>query len=256
MNSKQLAKIIEGVAFVSGDGIEKSEFKNKYEASDKQINEALDILKSKYSTDSGINIIEYKSKIQLCSNPDLAEDIADILNPIREKVLSKSVLETVAIIAYKQPITRLEIEGIRQVHNSDYTMQLLLKNDLIEVVGRKDTVGKPLLYGTTENFLKRFQIKDLNELPKYDELLARIRVINTDKQSLFRDYDVPSDVISLDENELVREREDFDSKFANYKDIIADSQNISRSIKKTIDQADQVLNPNKDADVDGEEPAV
>ena len=71
-----------------------------------------------------------------------------MLNPIRERALTKATLETLAIIAYKQPITRLEIEEVRGV-NSDYTVQTLLDHNLIEVVGRKDAVGKPLLFGTT-----------------------------------------------------------------------------------------------------------
>lgn len=192
MKIADIARIIEAVVFVSGDGVDKDEFKRLYDLSDKELNKCLDILKQKYNEESGINIITYKNKIQFCSNPDLVEKVAEVLNPIRERSLTKSALETIAIIAYKQPITRTEIEQIRGA-NSDYAMQLLQSNNLIEVVGRKDTVGKPLLFGTTENFLKRFGLENIDSLPNHKELLDRIRVIHSDGDSLYREFDIPDE---------------------------------------------------------------
>ena len=122
-----------------------------------------------------------------------------MLNPIKEKDLSSAALETIAIIAYRQPVTRLEIEQIRG-NNSEYTIQLLLKHNLIEVVGRKDSVGKPLLFGTTEEFLKRFQIESIDQLPDYNTLLESIRVLETegvkkeeDAGSLYNHFDIPNE---------------------------------------------------------------
>jgi len=178
--------------FVSGDGVDKDEFKRIYDLSDKELNKCLDILKEKYSGDSGVHIIQYKNKIQLCSNPELADNVAEILNPIRERSLTKAALETIAIIAYKQPITRAEIEEIRGV-NCDYAVQLLQSNNLIEVVGRKDAVGKPLLFGTTENFLKRFELESLDALPNHKELMDRIRVIHSEGDSLYREFSIPEE---------------------------------------------------------------
>lgn len=192
MNLNEIAELIEAVLFVSGEGVEIDEFKTRFEMNDREFNKCLDILKQKYNENSGINIIQYKSKVQLCSNPKLADSIAEILNPIRERSLTKAALETVAIVAYKQPITRTEIEGIRGV-NCDYAIQLLQSNNLIEVVGRKDAVGKPLLFGTTENFLKRFELKDLADLPNYNELLDRIRVIHSEGDSLYREFSIPDE---------------------------------------------------------------
>lgn len=192
MNLKEIAKIVEGVLFVSGEGVEIDEFKSRFDMNDREFNKCLDILKEKYNKDSGINIIQYKTKVQLCSNPQIVENIAEILNPIRERSLTKAALETVAIIAYKQPITRMEIEGIRGV-NCDYAIQLLQANNLIEVVGRKDAVGKPLLFGTTENFLKRFELKSIESLPNYNELLDRIRVIHSEGDSLYREFTIPEE---------------------------------------------------------------
>ena len=112
-----------------------------------------------------------------------------ILNPIRQRNLTKATLETIAIVAYKQPVTRLEIEEIRGV-NSDYAINVLLEHKLIEIVGRKDTVGKPSLFGTTDEFLKRFDISSINELPKYEDLMAQIEKIRqTYSDSLFNRFE-------------------------------------------------------------------
>ncbi len=192
MELSEIAKVIEGVLFVAGEGVDIDEFKTKYEMNDREFNKCLDILKQKYNENSGINIIQYKNKIQFCSNPQIVESISEILNPIREKSLTKAALETVAIIAYKQPITRLEIENIRGV-NCDYAIQLLQSNNLIEVVGRKDTIGKPVLFGTTDNFLKRFELASIEALPNYDELLDRIRVIHSEGDSLYREFTIPEE---------------------------------------------------------------
>lgn len=209
MKIADIAKVIEAVLLVSGDGVDKDEFKRIYDLSDKELNKCLDILKQKYNEDSGINIITYKNKIQLCSNPALAENVAEILNPIRERSLTKSALETIAIIAYKQPITRSEIEQIRNA-NSDYAMQLLQSNNLIEVVGRKDTVGKPLLFGTTDNFLKRFGLESLDLLPNHKELLDRIQVIHSEGDSLYREFDIPTEENNENADSQVNNEENVD----------------------------------------------
>ena len=192
MSLKEITKIIEGVLFVSGEGVSIDEFKTRFEMNDREFNKCLDILKEKYNKDSGVNVITYKNKVQLCSNPEIAENIAEILNPIRERSLTKAAMETVAIVAYKQPVTRLDIENVRGV-NCDYAIQLLQANNLIEVVGRKDTVGKPVLFGTTENFLKRFELNSIEDLPNYNELLDRIRVIHSDGDSLYREFKIPDE---------------------------------------------------------------
>ena len=200
MKFNEMAKIIEGVLFVAGEGVDVDEFKRKFDINDKEFNKCLDILQQKYNEDSGVNIIRYKSKVQLCSNPAIVENISEILNPIRERSLTKAAMETVAIVAYKQPITRIEIENIRGV-NCDYAIQLLQSNNLIEVVGRKDTVGKPLLFGTTETFLKRFELNAIEDLPNYNELLDRIRVIHSDGESLYREFSIPDEEPAASETE-------------------------------------------------------
>ena len=205
MSLKEIAKIIEGVLFVSGEGVQIDEFKSRFDMNDREFNKCLDILKEKYNQDSGINVITYKNKVQLCSNPEIVENISEILNPIRERSLTKAAMETVAIVAYKQPVTRIDIENIRGV-NCDYAIQLLQANNLIEVVGRKDTVGKPVLFGTTENFLKRFELNSLEDLPNYNELLDRIRVIHSDGESLYREFKIPDEEQTESQQETTEEK--------------------------------------------------
>lgn len=196
-----IKEIIKATLFVSGDGIEKGEFKEKLGINDKQLANAIEEIKQDFGEDGGIKLIEFKDKIQLCTNQKYVEDVSNILNPIRERALTKATLETVAIIAYKQPITKLEIEEIRDTKSSDYAIAMLLENKLIEVVGRKDAVGKPFLFGTTDEFLKRFNLKSIEELPSYDELLERVKVIRDEievKQStdsLYRDHEISSEEI-------------------------------------------------------------
>ena len=193
---KNLKEIIKATLFVAGEGIQISAF-NEIEGVDtKQVKKAIEELKNELKGENGIQLIEYKDKIQLCSNPAYSSQISTILNPIREKALTKAALETLAIIAYKQPVTRLDIEEIRGV-GCDYTVQILTEHNLIEVVGRKDAVGKPLLYGTTDEFLKRFDLKDIDELPNYEELLERIALIRTEEgvqsDSLYNDFKLPDE---------------------------------------------------------------
>ena len=193
MNYKkdELKEIIKATLFVSGEGIEVDYLAEKLEVKPADIKKAVDALKNEIDENAGIQLIEFKNKIQLSSNPKYADAISSVLNPIREKALTKAALETIAIIAYKQPITRLEIEEIRGV-GCDYALNALEEHKMIEVVGRKDAVGKPLLYGTTDEFLKRFGLLDLNALPNYDDLMERIAVIRESEMqksdSLYRDY--------------------------------------------------------------------
>lgn len=176
IRKENLEEIIYGILFVAGDGVDVSFIAEKLDEDIKVVKKAIDKLEEKLSGESGVHLIKFNNKIQLASNPKYAESISAVLNPIREKALTKATLETLSIVAYKQPITRLEVEEVRGV-NSDYTIQYLIDNKMIEVVGKKDAVGKPLLFGTTDEFLKRFGLESLRGLPSYEELLDRIKTI-------------------------------------------------------------------------------
>lgn len=198
MEIEQLDNSLEALLFVSGDGLKLSDIAEMLELQKSEINASIKRLKEKYSGKCGIHLITYNGKVQLSSNPDYAEVVSHVLNPIKEKALSAATLETVAIIAYKQPITRLELESIRGV-NCDYVVQVLLKHNLIEVVGRKDVIGKPLLFGTTDEFLKRFQIESIKDLPDYEELLENIRIISMaqegdgEQKGLYNEFELPAE---------------------------------------------------------------
>ncbi len=198
MEIELLDEIIEALLFVSGDGLNISEIVDLLELQNSEVKQSVNRLKKKYGGKCGIHLLSYNGKIQFGSNPAYSDVISCVLNPIKEKELSNSTLETVAIIAYKQPVTRLEIEQIRGV-NCDYAVQVLLKHNLIEVVGRKDVVGKPLLFGTTDAFLKRFQIESIEQLPDYEQLLASIKVLEEggkaqpEEVSLYNEFELPEE---------------------------------------------------------------
>ncbi|MBQ8433381.1 MAG: SMC-Scp complex subunit ScpB [Clostridia bacterium] len=173
----QLSKIIESILFVSGKAVEESFIREKLEITGKQYSEALDELLKQYSGDSGIHLLRFNKKIQFASNPNYVKQVEAVLNPIKEKELTNAMLETLAIVAYKQPITRIEIEEIRAV-DCTYAVQNLMRLGMIEVVGRKDTIGKPLLFGTTDDFLKRFSISEVQDLPDYETLLEKLQEIS------------------------------------------------------------------------------
>ena len=186
---ENLENVIESVVFVAGEPVLISDLCFKFDVKPKQIEKAVEKLNQKYDENSGIKLLCFNNKLQFASNPKYVDQVSAVLNPIRQRNLTKATLETIAIIAYKQPVTRLEIEEIRGV-NCDYAINILLEHKLIEIVGRKEAVGKPALFGTTDEFLKRFNISSIEDLPDYNELLANIQKIReTYSDSLFNRFD-------------------------------------------------------------------
>ena len=119
----------------------------------------------KYETDDrGIHIIELEDSFQMCTKPQMYEYLIKVAKQPRRYVLTDVQLETLSIIAYRQPVTKLEIEKIRGV-KSDHAVNKLVEYDLVCEVGRLDAPGKPILFGTTEEFLRRFSIHSLEDLP-------------------------------------------------------------------------------------------
>lgn len=176
-----LSNQIEAVLFVSGKAVEEKFIKEKLEAADGAFNEAVSELLVKYSGESGVHLLRFNKKLQFATNPNYAKEVEAVLNPIKEKELTNAMLETLAIIAYKQPVTRIEVEEIRSV-DCTYSVQNLVRLGLVECVGRKDTIGKPLLFATTDEFLKRFSISDVRDLPDYETLLDKLQQISADAQ--------------------------------------------------------------------------
>lgn len=188
-----LDNILEALLFVSGNSVELSYIQDKLQLQSSEINKSIARLEKRFGDASGIIIRRFNGKIQFSTNPAYAEAVSEVLNPIRERELSRATLEVVAIIAYKQPITRLEVEDVRGV-NSDYAISVLLKNNLIKVVGRKEAIGKPFLFGTTEEFLKRFQLATIDDLPSYEDLLQKIEVLNLPRnEALYNRFEIDSE---------------------------------------------------------------
>ena len=173
-----MTNIIEAIAFASGDAVQVKFIIEKLGCSLKEVNACIDELKQKYSGDSGIQLLTFNGKIQFATNPAYKQQISSVLQPIKEKEFTRTILECAALIAYKQPVTKGELEEIRQV-SCDYAIHTLLDLEMIVPCGRKDAVGRPVLYATTDNFLKRFKLNSLEDLPDYDELMAQIAELNS-----------------------------------------------------------------------------
>ncbi len=180
-----LTNIIEGIAFASGEAVPVKYIVEKLGCSIKEVNAAIGELKKKYTDASGVQLLTFNGKIQFATNPDYKQEISDVLAKIKEKELTKTILECVALIAYKQPVTKGELEELRGV-NCDYAIHTLLELDMIAPCGRKDAIGKPILYATTDNFLKRFGLNSIDELPDYEELMNQIAELN---ESLMKEED-------------------------------------------------------------------
>ncbi len=181
---ENIDNVVEAIIFASGTPIAKADICQKVpELTTQKLNSIVKTLSKRYSEDCGIVLAEFNGKLQFMSNPRYGDAVADVLTPLKEKELTKTLLEVLSTIAYKQPITRLEIDDMRGGTNSEYALSGLLKAGLVEAVGRKDTVGRPLLYGTTDEFLKKFQLSDVSDLPDYSEVLEKLMLINNETQA-------------------------------------------------------------------------
>ena len=165
----ELAKIIEAILFVSGEPVQLGAVARALEVTELEVSAAADELASDYDYNRrGICLKRFGSHIQLSTRPDYAPQIEKLLQPIQKQSLSQAALETLAVVAYKQPVTRLDIEAVRGV-KCDYSVQSLMNKGLIEEVGRKETLGRPILYGTTDAFLSHFGLTSLEDLPQPPE---------------------------------------------------------------------------------------
>jgi segregation and condensation protein B len=167
MNIPQLSRALECVLFVATEPVPIQTLGEVLQTDEEQIRSALCALEERLQG-SGLQLVQVAGGYQLCTRPEFAEVVARYLQPQPSK-LSRAALETVAIIAYRQPITLPEIEAIRGVQ-SDGVIRTLLQRGLIQEVGRKQTAGRPVLYGTTPQFLHYFGLNSLEELPELEEL--------------------------------------------------------------------------------------
>lgn len=170
MNDKNKIKsALESMLFVWGEPLSVKTAAKVFEEDEKFIMDCfIELQDDCNSRNGGIMIQRFGNCFQLCTREENSEYIEKLCNPVKEKKLSKSALEVLAIVAYKQPVTRGDIESIRGVRCS-YVIEGLAQKGLIEEVGRSDAIGRPILFGTTDLFLRHFGIESLNELPEVDD---------------------------------------------------------------------------------------
>ncbi|NMA90887.1 MAG: SMC-Scp complex subunit ScpB [Amphibacillus sp.] len=186
MDLSHYKAIVEGLLFVSGsDGLTINQMSSITELDTKTIEHLLNELKFDYENASrGIQILESEKHFYLASKPEHAEYFRKLRADVHTSKLTQASLETLAIIAYNQPITRAEIEEIRGV-KSDRPIQTILSRGLIEEVGRKNTIGRPMMFGTTLDFLTYFGLRSIDELPPLNDQINEDEI--NDEASLYFD---------------------------------------------------------------------
>lgn len=157
--------VIEAILFTMGDTVEISKLAETVGCDVRTVKKILGKMEERYAAeDRGIMLTWFENAVQLCTKPEMYDYLIRIAKNPRKIVLTDTVIETLSIIAYKQPVTRLDVEAIRGV-NCDHAINKLLEYDLITELGRLDAPGRPLLFGTTEQFLRCFGVRSLEELP-------------------------------------------------------------------------------------------
>ena len=166
MEQTKAEAVIEAILFTMGESVEISKLAEVIGEDVRKTKKIIAAMAEKYEQeDRGISLVQFDNAVQLCTKAQMYEYLIKIAKTPRKMTLTDTVLETLSIVAYKQPVTRAEIERVRGV-NCDHAINKLLEYDLITELGRMDAPGRPLLFGTTEQFLRCFGVKSLEELPE------------------------------------------------------------------------------------------
>ena len=156
---------IEAILFVAGEAVRLEELARALNLPVNQVEKALEEIKNEYDYEQrGFCLKRFGRQVQLATRALYADDVVRLLQPVQKQSLSQAAMETLAVVAYRQPVTKAEVEEIRGV-KCDYSLHSLTVKNLIQEVGRKDTLGRPILYGTTEEFLSHFGLTTLDDLP-------------------------------------------------------------------------------------------
>lgn len=162
---EKIEAILEAVLFTMGEAVDIKKLALAIDHDEKTTRKIVRNFMDQFNnSDRGIKIIEIEDSFQMCTKPEMYEYLIKVVSQPKKHELTEVVLETLSIIAYKQPVTRLEIEKIRGV-SSDHSVNKLLEYNLVEEVGRLEAPGRPLLFGTTDEFLRQFGVKSIDELP-------------------------------------------------------------------------------------------
>ncbi|MFH1512166.1 MAG: SMC-Scp complex subunit ScpB [Bacillota bacterium] len=170
MQLHEACRAIEAILFVSGDAVEIRDIAQALEITELEAVNAVETLQREYDgVKRGITVSRYGNHLKFETRAEYAPYVERLLQPVQRQSLSQAAMETLAVIAYRQPVTRLDIEEIRGV-KCDYSIQSLLQKGLVKNVGRRETLGRPYLYATTDFFLEHFGIADIRELPPLPDL--------------------------------------------------------------------------------------
>lgn len=164
-----MAGRIEAILFVAGEAVSVKDLAKALRISEQELARHLNELSDEYDyRQRGFLLKRFGENVQLATRPLYSEDVVRLLQPVQQQSLSQAAMETLAVVAYKQPVTRAEVEQIRGV-KCDYSLQSLMNKGMIQEIGRKDTIGRPILFGTTDGFLSHFGIRSLEDLPPMPE---------------------------------------------------------------------------------------
>ncbi len=161
---------IECILFVSGDPVPIIELQRAIGVTDIEMEHIISSMDELYKREKrGVQLFITAETIQLVSNKDYSCYVEELVQPVQARSFSQSMLETLSVIAYRQPVTRADIEAVRGVR-CEYAVSQLIKLGMVRELGRKNVIGRPMLLGTTDAFLRHFGIRSLNELPKLDKV--------------------------------------------------------------------------------------
>jgi segregation and condensation protein B len=198
LDQSQLKAIIEALVFASPEPLTpKMLFKLLADEPKEDVTAAIEGLKQDYADRGGLHLTEVAGGYQITTRPEFHEWVRRLFHERTTQKLSVQALETLAVIAYKQPITGAEIGEIRGVNTSG-VLSTLLERHLVKIVGRKNVIGRPFLYGTTKEFLIRFGLNDLNDLPRVEDMA---QALGFDAPALLTERPVPEDLLPLEEDE-------------------------------------------------------
>lgn len=170
---------VEALLFAAGDPVPAAKLAKLLEIDELTVAELIELLKTEMDPEGrGLTIVEVAGGYQMCTKPELVS-VVEKLAEVQDSRLSPAALETLSIVAFRQPVTKPEIEAIRGV-KVDGVVNTLLDRRLIRELGRKDVIGRPILYGTTDEFLKCFGLKNLQELPDLNKMLSDEQTTLTD----------------------------------------------------------------------------
>ncbi len=169
MEDKDIKKVIESILFTWGDPLELNEISKIVNIKRKKCEELLEEMIEEFNSERGLRIVKMENEYQIGTKPEYFEYIKELNKEKPQRSLSNAALETLSIIAYKQPIIKAEIEYIRGV-KCDKALQTLMEKELVDEIGRLERPGRPIIYGTTNEFLKLFSIESLEQLPEIENI--------------------------------------------------------------------------------------